>query len=371
MTIDDILNGETIEECQNGKVIKVNDGLTVFLPNKMDTSSVNVYYWNSANAKKAIDFNDFSDNLFILKQTKNAQSNHDSEVNNVIKLFEEYNGTNFNRVNCAGWSKVATNTLCEYLYEYDDYKDGYYVSLDGNPFSGDALLDHNVISQNIQKFKDNNTTVVLIEPSSQNAKNDRDILSLIDNKVNIIYISAQGIEHQDHQIINTDAVKNGLFNLLDGKDSNMINCGIYKFEIYDYENNCWIEVNYSDVYSLFSKAQTNNVFFDDTLSKIDDLKIDGFDNLPEGVKSDLKYVLDGMNSIRNIIKSSNYLNGISSNGGSGFPGGIDYYIAKYYEIVNSALNDLVNETKRSVDTAYSYVTLDNKLSNDISEIGEV
>ena len=181
-----------------------------------------------------------------------------------------------------------------------------------------------------------------------------------------------GKGHTEHLAVNNEAIISGLFDFFRGKIDALDNEGVYDYMVYNDEK--WIPVSLASIKKKITTSVKDNSTLYSKLSNMNELDISQIDSTL--ISSDLEYIYNEMNNIRNAIKNSasDSANNISFSSTTMVPNSDLLLLTNYYNITGELLSKIADETRLAANIGVLYSKLEKNLIDEtelLESIGDI
>jgi len=316
--------------------------------------------------------------------SKYQDKNNTLERSYVALSTSGINVTNVATISFSASGGIGFNRMNTFLSKHPNVKG---VMICNNAYGMNSYVNY----KNTNALRQNGTPIIIIDPKGR----DEAIKTSKSMQAAGLNGYWMQINYSDHPGINRDMLNNRMVEYALGLRSNFgqnrtngNSCG-YRLIKYDPKTKKYVTANYQDMVNgtaLYAMPDVNAIMGYDGFTISTDARattqnkvLSNLTNLSltsktGTVKAEFAYVDSAMNSIRNIIKSTNILSNTSNltlRSGDGIPGCINSYINKYCDVVSEYLNSLAMQTESIESYAQALIDMDYDLANDANNVGKI
>lgn len=374
------------EEYTDGVLVNINkkgwdnnQGYLVYIPNNCNSNTnVDFYYpWTDGyypkggfdSSQSAFDkyLQDGCDDIIFISKAGNKIYNNDI-MNSLNALNNKYNLTS-TQYNVFGHSKGASEAVnfSSYLIDSNPDIEPLNIILLDPPYNGNGLqYDINTI----EKIK-NKGTLFVFNNQEIDGVISSDVIKKYASEMDVALFRA-GKGHTEHLAVNNEAIISGLFDFFRGKIDALDNEGVYDYMVYNDEK--WIPVSLASIKKKITTSVKDNSTLYSKLSNMNELDISQIDSTL--ISSDLEYIYNEMNNIRNAIKNSasDSANNISFSSTTMVPNSDLLLLTNYYNITGELLSKIADETRLAANIGVLYSKLEKNLIDEtelLESIGDI
>ncbi len=272
---------------------------------------------------------------------------------NLINNIAADNNASITNVSTMGFSAGGPATYAQLVYNVRN-------NPEGGPYNAVFcdVVNFNTNAEDLELIKQNEGTIMFLEPNgtSITAAN-----TMAKNGVDVVLAWTSG-SHAGHVPLNKEALQNGLIDYVSGVSTELANSDIYTFVVYNAETGKWDPITLEELAAKYEGVLFNSgdpYRYYEKLSTI------------EPLQSSNTFLGEKINSLRSIIRNTNFLNstsGIYFDSTTNIPSMEDDIVQSFFTSTSMLLNLLEKDTEKIIEIGNSIEDMNAELEVEANEL---